>query len=217
MKAPRSPKHNKQQSPQTLGNGVVYVTAGQWRRSAIPVLNIPGLRPTPERVRETLFNWLNHFLGPLELYTFLDMFAGSGILGIEALSRGFKSLTAIEKNKFAARSLYTQLHRLSLQPYQSFDILTDDAFNYLENNHCLFDVICIDPPYQESLQAKALQVAKTHLTPNGLLYVEFPQHGSHSDLLEQLGLCKIRSGKAGLVRYELLVLQTSSLTQYAKL
>ena len=166
-KKPQPP--NKQNNSNTL-----RIIAGQWRGRKLSFATAPGLRPTPDRVREMLFNWLQ---GHLVDARGLDLFAGSGALGFEALSRGIAHVTLVENNRAAAANLQENIQLLKTDQAELIPI---DAFQYLENlpraekPHQAFDLIFLDPPYRKNLLPKLVDSirGKKLLAPNGLLYLE---------------------------------------------
>lgn len=181
------------------GGGNVRIIAGLWRRSVLPVADAAGLRPTGDRVRETLFNWLNHLFGNFEEVRGLDLFAGSGALGFELASRGATHVTLIEKNRTIYQTLCKNRDKLHAT---TLNIICDDAITYLERNHEKFDIIFIDPPFALNLHEKAISTAIKRLTPGGLLYVEAPKEWL-PECLERLNLEVLRESSAGNVTYRL--------------
>jgi 16S rRNA (guanine966-N2)-methyltransferase len=159
----------------------------------------PGLRPTPDRVRETLFNWLAPHIGGMRV---LDLFAGSGALAFEALSRGATSAVLVEKDREAAANLRAVAQRFGLTAAR---IETADALAFLraQPRHCC-ELIFLDPPFAGGLLEPALAALATHqvLAPGGFCYLEQPAR----DALPALpaGWNVHRSGKAGEVGYHLL-------------
>lgn len=150
--------------------GEVRVIGGLWRGRKLPVLNAEGLRPTTDRIKETLFNWLMNDIAGSRC---LDCFAGSGSLGIEALSRQAQAVVFLEKFAEAAKLLTKNLQTVKTEKGQ---VVQTDSLQYLaqKNPHAPFDIIFIDPPFQQNLVAPVL----THLAQNGwladnaLIYVE---------------------------------------------
>ncbi|OBU87662.1 16S rRNA (guanine(966)-N(2))-methyltransferase RsmD [Chromobacterium subtsugae] len=172
----------------------VRIIGGEYRRRLLPFPDAEGLRPTPDRVRETLFNWLGQ-----DLYgkNCLDLFAGSGALGFEAASRSARRVVMVEKSRKAHESL--QANRQLLQA-GALDVQCGDALLYLKNSREQFDVIFLDPPYDSDLLEQALPLLLPRLAEEGMVYLEarlWP---------EQLpeGLELVRRDKAGLVQYGLL-------------
>ncbi|MCX7067762.1 MAG: 16S rRNA (guanine(966)-N(2))-methyltransferase RsmD [Methylococcales bacterium] len=144
------------------------IIGGNWRSRKISFEDADGLRPTPARVRETLFNWLQYdILGS----RCLDLYAGSGALSFEAVSRGAKSVVQVENNPIACRSLKT--NALSLGAEQ-LKIVQSDVFRYLAGNAQAFDIVFIDPPFSLNLAAQTCQWLedKGWLAPYAKIYVE---------------------------------------------
>src|SRR6202044_1338078 len=133
---------SKTDLPAPTGRNSVRIIAGTWRGRRIHFPDMPALRPTPDRVRETLFNWLQHSIVDSRC---LDLFAGSGALGLEALSRGAKEVVFVEQAQQAARALQAELQRLGGTPRAR--ILEQGAARYLRGPAQPFDVIFLDPPF----------------------------------------------------------------------
>ncbi len=142
-------------------SGRVRLIAGRFRNRRIPVADVPGLRPTPERTRETLFNWLQ---GRIEGARVLDLFAGSGALGFEALSRGAERVVLIEQDRRAHRTLLEVAAELDPE---RCDVLRDDALRWPRKPVAPFDLVLIDPPFASKLASAAL----AHVLDAGLLAV----------------------------------------------
>jgi len=176
----------------------VRIIGGQWKRSKLPVADAPGLRPTPDRVRETLFNWLGQ---NLEGWRCLDAFAGSGALGLEAASRGAAEVTLIERDSRLARSLQATAERLKAVTVrvEAADALAWMARGVPEH----FDLVFIDPPFGADLFEPALRGAARMLHPQGFVYLEADRAFDDAALAEA-GLRVQRHGRAGAVHYHLL-------------
>jgi 16S rRNA (guanine966-N2)-methyltransferase len=146
----------------------IRIIGGNWKRTPLPVLDLDGLRPTPDRVRETLFNWLGQDLDGLRC---LDLFAGSGALGFEAASRGASRVLMVERNSRAAAQLRANLERLNAR---NIEIAEADALRLAAGLPPeSFDVIFIDPPFgDQALLSRALELAARLATPDGAIYVE---------------------------------------------
>jgi 16S rRNA (guanine966-N2)-methyltransferase len=172
----------------------VRIIGGQYRRRLLDFPDADGLRPTPDRVRETLFNWLGQ---DLPGWTCLDLFAGSGALGFEAASRGAARVIMIERDARAIRAL--EHNRATLGASQ-LDILRVDALAWLANNRETFDLILIDPPFDSGLAAPVLADLARHLKPGGHAYVE-----QGSTVVAPPGLIIHRSGRAGRSHFALLI------------
>jgi 16S rRNA (guanine966-N2)-methyltransferase len=178
--------------------GEVRIIGGQWKRSKLPVLPKPGLRPTPDRVRETLFNWLGQDLSGLRC---VDAFAGSGALGFEAASRGALDVLLIEQDLQLAHHLQTQVQRLKAQ---NLRIQRGDGITVMRNLPAgSVDVIFIDPPFAADLFIEALQAATHALSAQGAIYLEAPQAWNDSNLM-LLNLKIVKQSQAGMVHFHLL-------------
>ncbi len=147
----------------------VRIIGGTWRGRRVAFPDIPGLRPTPDRVRETLFNWLQH---SLEKTRCLDLFAGSGALGLEALSRGAAEVVFVEQDPAAARSLQEQLQRLGGQAKGR--IMQMGATRFLRTPGKSFDIVFLDPPFGTDALAQSIPAldAGNWLSAGGLVYLE---------------------------------------------
>ncbi len=171
----------------------IRITGGDWRSRLIDVTDAPGLRPTPDRVRETLFNWLGQDLGGRHC---LDLFAGSGILGLEAASRGAAHVTLVESN----RQVFSQLQRNA----QVFDcpqlaLINGDAVEFITSATAKYDLIFLDPPYRQGL----LETIAPHLasiTKDGAYIYAEAEHR-----INNLGEWQvIKQGRAGQVFFHIL-------------
>lgn len=175
----------------------VRIIGGQWKRSKLPVSDAPGLRPTPDRVRETLFNWLGH---SLDGWRCLDAFAGSGALGFEAASRGAGEVTLLECDARLARGLRAVQERLKATAVriQAADALAWMARSAPEQ----FELVFIDPPFDAELFVPAMRAASRVVVPGGLVYLEADRAFDGSSFAaEELKLHK--QGRAGAVHYHL--------------
>lgn len=171
----------------------IRISGGDWRSRQIDVTDAPGLRPTPDRVRETLFNWVGQDLSG---WNCLDLFAGSGILGLEAASRGAAHVTLVEQN----RRVYSQLQRNA----QIFDcpqlrLVCGDAVKFVSSATLNYDLIFLDPPYRQGL----LETIAPHLTfiakDRAYIYAEAEHR------IDSLGEWQvIKRGQAGQVFFHLL-------------
>lgn len=178
----------------------VRIIGGEWKRTPLPVHDAEGLRPTPDRVRETVFNWLN-FLWDLDWQgkRVLDMFAGSGALGFEAASRGASEVVLCENQAAACRQLRANQEKLHAAQIK---VLQGDAFLTSSRLQCGFDLIFIDPPYQLALWQRALESAAKLLKEDGLIYLELPKQQEIPDFLADWTI--VRSMQAGMVACYLL-------------
>jgi 16S rRNA (guanine966-N2)-methyltransferase len=173
----------------------VRIIGGQWKRSKLPVPHAPGLRPTPDRVRETLFNWLGR---NLDGWRCLDAFAGSGALGFEAASRGASAVTLLEREAHLVRGLHASRERLKAQ---TLHIATADAITWMARcAEASFELIFIDPPFDASLFAPAMHAATRVVVPGGWVYLEADQEFATDAFA---GLTRHRHGRAGAVHFHL--------------
>ena len=173
------------------------IIGGSLRGSKLPFKENRSIRPTEGKTKETLFNWL---LNDLEGKTCLDMFAGTGSLGIEALSRGAKEVVFVEKQKKLADSLKINLKRL--QVYSSSQVLNANAFSIdFDNLPYKFDILFIDPPFRENLIQRSLDFVKSSnlLTPKALIYLECETELELVELTQDLNLLK--ESKGGQTQY----------------
>lgn len=171
----------------------VRISGGEWRSRLLRFPDAPGLRPTPDRVRQVVFNWLGQDMHGLNC---LDLFAGTGAMGFEALSRGAKSLTMVEKSTLAYRALLENQQSLRTELVKIFN---QDALTFLAQDQQLFDVIFVDPPYNQGWLDKLLPELGSHLAPDGAVYVE-----AEFALADMLHWQVAKHGKAGNVFYHLL-------------
>jgi 16S rRNA (guanine(966)-N(2))-methyltransferase RsmD len=165
------------------------------------VVAAPGLRPTPDRVRETLFNWLDHLLGTWSDVRALDLFAGSGVLGFECASRGAHEVTLVESHPHAAAALRALRQRL---PCETVNIIQDDWMAAIARlGSASQDLVLLDPPFDSGLLPHAIAASLRLLRPQGLLYVESARPLEQQDLAHW-SLELVRSGQAGAVFFHLL-------------
>jgi 16S rRNA (guanine(966)-N(2))-methyltransferase RsmD len=177
----------------------VRIIGGQWKRSKLPVPDAPGLRPTPDRVRETLFNWLGQHL---EGWRVLDAFAGTGALGFEAASRGAARVLMLEQNPALQRSLRASQAKLSAT---QVDVRGADALNLMARMAPLeqFELILLDPPFAQNLFEPAVRAAVPLLVEGGWLYLE-ADRAFDAATLEAWGVVLHRHLRAGTVHAHLL-------------
>lgn len=175
----------------------IRIIGGTHKRSLIPVPDVPGLRPTPDRVRETLFNWITHlWSGNFSDKAVLDLFAGTGALGFEAASRGSMHVQMIETNKIAQANLRQlrdklELHQVRIQGHDALMMVKRVGFSR-------FDLIMLDPPFDSNLLEQVKPILSSIVKPGGLVYVE---SGSPPELSEEFTL--LRQSKAGMVYFRL--------------
>lgn len=202
---------NKASDKNTTGK--LRIIGGRWRSRQLPVVDLPGLRPTTDRVREVLFNWLQADIPGAHC---LDMFAGSGALGFESASRGAESVILLELQAEAYKKLCDNKHLLCADNIQC---LQQDAIQWLQNTAKihderieagkkldlpLFDVVFLDPPYASRLLEQAVELLETShiLSANVKIYIELPAKQALPELPENWQI--IRGKKAGQVGYYLL-------------
>lgn len=176
----------------------VRIIGGQWKRSKLPVADKPGLRPTPDRVRETLFNWLG---GELDGWRVLDAFAGSGALGFEAASRGAAEVLLLERDRALAAGLNQSRERLKADTLR---VQCADALAWMAAcaPRC-FELVFLDPPFDAGLFDKALAAAARVAVPDGFVYLEADREFTAAELAP-LGLVVHRHLRAGQVHAHLL-------------
>ncbi len=181
----------------TKSSGKLRIIGGTWRSRQLAVVEQAGLRPTTDRVRETLFNWLQPDISQARC---LDVFAGSGALGFEAASRGAKQVLMLEQSAAACKQLNENISCLQAQ---QISCVQCDALQWIKNAAQTFDVVFIDPPYASQLLAETCQLLEQHsiLADNALIYLEqnskeaLPPMPSNWQLLKQK--------KAGQIGYYL--------------
>ena len=179
--------------------GDVRIIGGRLRRSRLPVVPAPGLRPTPDRVRETVFNWLGQ---ELPGWSCLDLFAGSGALGLEAASRGATRVDLVECDPTALRALRQTCARLGVDGVR---VHARDALQFAaQAAPGSYDLVFIDPPYASALQREALHRAAPLLAADGLSYVEAADAAQLAQSIDPTQWLVWRSGHAGGVHYALL-------------
>ena len=173
----------------------VRIVGGQWRRSKLPVADRPGLRPTPDRVRETLFNWLGN---DLTGWRVLDAFAGSGALGFEAASRGAAEVLLLESDAALVASLDASRQRLGATTLR---VQRADARAWLAGcAPARFELVLLDPPFDSGWAPAAAAAAARLVSEGGFVYVELAE-----PLIElPPGLLLHRSARAGAVHFHLL-------------
>lgn len=152
-------------------NNRIRIIGGEWRSRQLPFIEVPGLRPTPDRVRETLFNWLQ---GKVAGARCLDLFSGSGAIAFEALSRYASQVVLVEKHAKVAKQLQENLGLLEANGEVRSTLVNMDAVKYLDQTSDDFDVIFLDPPYRKGLLPLVLDKiqAKSLLKPDGYIYLE---------------------------------------------
>ena len=173
----------------------IRIIAGQFRGRKIHFPDSEALRPTPDRVRETLFNWLSPVIADAKC---LDLFAGSGALGFEAVSRGASEVVMIEESFEIAEQLYANR---ALLKCDHLEIIQQNALEYLAKKETTFDIIFLDPPFHSTLLEESLKlIIENHLlNKNGSLYIEMNKTQNIPDVFGNLRLLKEK--KAGQVKY----------------
>lgn len=161
----------------------VRIIAGDWRGRKLPVIDLPGLRPTTDRVRETLFNWLMHELYDTQC---LDLFAGSGALGFESLSRGASYVQFVESSHIAAAAIQNSLELLKLNRASTrAQLQQSDALRFLARPASMtFGLVFLDPPFQSNLIERAADLleANSWLSDDATIYIECDASKSLADL-----------------------------------
>jgi 16S rRNA (guanine(966)-N(2))-methyltransferase RsmD len=182
----------------------VRIVGGRFRRTRLPVADKPGLRPTPDRVRETLFNWLGQ---DLTGWRCVDAFAGTGALGFEAASRGASDVLLIEQDAQLADSLRRTQARLQAEGVR---VVRGNAITQLASlPGGSVDLVFLDPPFEADLFAKALAACIPALAADGFIYLEAGAEWAE-DRLAPLGLVRVRHLKAGQVHAHLLRLHNAA-------
>ena len=210
-KGPKGPKA-KTATSHARAPQQVRIIGGQYKRTPLPVVDADGLRPTSDRVRETVFNWINHQMtGDWDRADCLDLFAGSGALGFEAASRGARSVTMVDTVGPVVRQLELIKDKLKADNVR---VLRADALAVardLIQRGQRFDVIFLDPPYQQDFLTQSLPLCAQLLNDGGLVYAESGEglpidvEGDVPEWLQPWQL--VRADKAGMVHYHLLKLR----------
>ena len=178
--------------------GRIRIIGGKWRGRKLPVPDVAGLRPTPDRVRETLFNWLQPVIAGAHC---LDLYAGTGILGLEALSRGAADATLIEHDPV----LFAQIRRNIgvLDAGASARVEQAEALQWVAHNKNSFDLVFLDPPFGLGVVVKRALLLKERkcLQPHAMVYME-----SQPGVQPPDGFRVVKEGKAGKVKFMLMEL-----------
>ncbi len=190
--------------PQKTPMGQIRIIGGKWRGRKLPVLDSQGLRPTTDRVKETLFNWLMPVIQDARC---LDCFAGSGGLGIEALSRYAKETTFIEFDRKVAQQITANLALLGADHGH---VIQDSALNYLAKQGTAYDVVFLDPPFHQGMLANTLQLLENNqwLAEGCYIYIEEEVNAQVYSLPENWRLH--REKIAGQVAYRLYIRNLSA-------
>lgn len=174
--------------------GEVRIIGGVWRSRRLRFPVRPGLRPTPDRVRETLFNWLGQDLTGKDC---LDLYAGSGALGFEAASRGARRVVMIERDAEALRGLQANLEMLAAADV--VEVVRADALEFLQHHGRRYHLVFADPPFSDDQWPLLLERLPRCLTEDGMVYCEWAQA-----LSAPQGWEVVKSGRAGQVSHQLL-------------
>lgn len=171
----------------------IRITGGQWRSRLIQVANVPGLRPTPDRVRETLFNWLGQ---DLQGWYCLDLFAGSGILGFECASRGAAEVVLVERDRGAFARLK---ENAALFASERLRLIRSDALEFVAQSASTFDLVLLDPPYRQGWLDRVAPLLPRLARPGMKIYAEAER------CIDALGEWRtVKRSQAGQVFYHLL-------------
>lgn len=175
--------------------GKLRIIAGKWRGRRLQVPAAPGLRPTPARARETLFNWLQNDIAGARC---LDLFAGSGALGFEALSRGAAAVVMVEADAGLVQALWAEAQRLDSRGHS---IERAEALDWLRRGAGPFDIILLDPPFRRGLIARCCALIKEGalLHENGVVYIE-----AEPGLAPPPGWAIIKQGRAAQAQFSLI-------------
>lgn len=193
-------KSRKQSTAVRAGRQRVRITGGAWRSRVLDFPQVPGLRPTPDRVRQALFNWLGQELSGRIC---LDLFAGSGALGFDALSRNAARVVMVEQDPQVRAALAASAR--ALDAGARLVLAGHDALQFLRDTAERFDLVFLDPPFNQGWLAKLLPHLSRVMTPGGLIYLE------SADRCEPPSPWVIlRAGRAGAVHYHLMSKQGSS-------
>ncbi len=172
----------------------VRIIGGQWRSRQLPVAAVPGLRPTPDRVRETLFNWLQPVLPGARC---LDLYAGTGVLGLEAASRGAQSVYLVERDPVALTALNNSVSMLAADRVR---VVAHDVLSWLMGEASPFDVVFVDPPYDQALaEPTCAALAAAWLAPGARIYLETDSEAgdarlpNHWQLLHETSAGQVRA------------------------
>ena len=198
-KPAKKPKSGKVVGRKTVPPGEVRIIGGLYKRSKLQVADRPGLRPTPDRVRETLFNWLGQ---DLNNWRCADVFAGTGVLGFEAASRGASEVWICEQDPVLVDKLKALQARLKAEMVK---VERGDGVGLLRRlTPGSMQLVFLDPPFESGLFEPALKAAAQALHPKGFVYLEAPKPWTDEELAGT-GLQLHRFGKAGAVHFHLLV------------
>ena len=172
--------------------GEIRIIAGEYRGRRIKVASRPGLRPTPDRVRETLFNWLGQWLGGESC---LDLFAGSGALGFEAASRGAARVVMVEADRTVFATLEASRAKIGAR---AVELVFGDALDYLARAQERFGVVFLDPPFRQNALPTVLARLEARLAPGARVYIE-----AAAPTAPGSGWRELKRARAGQVSYQL--------------
>ncbi len=184
-------------------NHRVRIVSGRFKGHRLKLIDQKRLRPTSDRVRETLFNWIGSNITQMKV---LDLFAGSGALGFEALSRGAPKVTFIEKQAKIANQIKDTCHRLDLSA-QEAEVIRRNCLPWLKQDNQIWDLVFVDPPFTDSnIYAKVLHELQTHMSDLGLIYLE---HSKRTTIHTQ-PYSVWKEATVGEVKFSLLSLESST-------
>ncbi len=189
-------------SPHAKKTGQFRIIGGKWKGRKLRFIEVEGLRPSLDRIRETLFNWLQNEIHGARC---LDLFAGSGAIGIEALSRGAAKTSFVELNRKAFHQLE---ENLGLVNADNAHVVHGDAFEFIASNQQPFDIIFLDPPFHKGITQKVIEnLAEAEwLKPEALIYIEVEQ-GLELNIPENWS--ELKDKKAGQLQYKLFEIEVS--------
>ena len=196
----------------------IRIVGGQWKRTPLVVADVEGLRPTSDRVRETVFNWLTHMRGArFANMHCLDLFSGTGALGFEAASRGMAHVTMVEENRVAYGQLQRVRDKLEASQVTVFQADALDMVGQLVRQGKTFDLIFLDPPFREAWLPKVVPLCARLLAEDGLVYIESDMRLTAEKLAlwhepDVSALQLVREGQAGQVYYHLFEMQASGVS-----
>jgi len=184
------------------GSNQLRIIGGEWRGRKLRFPDVPNLRPTPDRVRETVFNWLAPMIHGARC---LDLFAGSGALGLEALSRGAGFSTFVDSHKKATAALKSHLDLLKANGHSNdrAEVIQMDGVKFLKTEATHYDLVFLDPPYHLDFMQKVIPLLESHgwLSDNAMLYLEIEKRQALPELPENWKQLKDKT--AGEVNYYL--------------
>ena len=194
----KSPSRARPKTASKGGASKLRIIGGEWRSRQLPIIELDGLRPTTDRVRETVFNWLSFEIPGARC---LDLFSGSGALGLEALSRGAKECTFVELNRSVAQQIERNLSTLQAN---NGTVHNTDALSFLQANPAPFDVIFLDPPFRKGLLEQVLpKLDERWLAANAYIYIERESEAQLSQLPDHWQLKKEkRAGQLTFALYQ---------------